>query len=130
MAVIREKQERELSVYENHEIRDTKIALEKEIGEFKEKLKTIKKTASRREELEKRQHTYYVELEKAMRIADDKYYPGKIEVKEEPEVTEEISEREWQTVKSKLYELRKDYQENNKKLEQLGRQKLRELKSY
>ena len=43
---------------------------------------------------------------------------------------DDISEQEWMTVKSKLFELRKDYQENNKKLDQLGRQKLRELKSY
>ena len=51
---------------------------------MKEKLKAIKKAATRRDEIEKRQHTYFVELEKAMRIADDKYYAGKVEPKEEP----------------------------------------------
>ena len=65
-----------------------------------------------------------------MRIADDKYYAGKVEPKEEVQHVDEVSEQEWMTVKAKLYELRKDYQENNKKLDHLGRQKLRELKSY
>ena len=37
---------------------------------------------------------------------------------------------EWNSVKSKLTELRRLYQENNKKLDLINRQKLRELKSY
>lgn len=37
---------------------------------------------------------------------------------------------EWATVKSKLSELRRLYNENNKKLDNINRQKLKELKSY
>jgi hypothetical protein len=37
---------------------------------------------------------------------------------------------EWATVKSKLSELRRLYAENNKKLDNINRQKLREYKSY
>jgi hypothetical protein len=53
-----------------------------------------------------------------------------VEHKEIKEEDAEISEKEWQTVKNKLAELRRGYQENNKKLDLINRQKIRELKSY
>ena len=98
---------------------------------MKEKLKNIKKNAIKRGEIEKRQHAYFVELEKTLRKVNDQYYPGKEEPKKEAkEDQEEVSEMEWATVKSKLSELRRLYAENNKKLDNINRQKLREYKSY
>jgi hypothetical protein len=45
--------------------------LEKEIAAMKEKLKNIKKNAIKRGEIEKRQHAYFVELEKTLRKVND-----------------------------------------------------------
>ena len=78
-------------MYENEEVKQTKINLEKEITELKEKLKHLKKNATKRQDIEKRQHAYFVELEKAIRKANDDYYPGKSEKKEQQK-DEQISE--------------------------------------
>ena len=48
---------------------------------MKEKIKSLKKNAIKRTEIEKRQHAYFVELEKNVRKANDEYYSGKIEPK-------------------------------------------------
>ena len=55
--------------------------LEKEITSMKEKIKSLKKNSTKRSEIEKRQHAYFVELEKAQRKINDEYYPGKVENK-------------------------------------------------
>ena len=48
---------------------------------MKEKIKSLKKNSTKRSEIEKRQHAYFVELEKAQRKINDEYYPGKVENK-------------------------------------------------
>ncbi len=107
---LKEKQEKDLKVYENEELKQNKIYMEKELTTMKEKLKEIKKNSNKRGEIEKRQHAYFVELEKMLRKVNDEYYPGKEEPKKEIKEEEEISEMEWATVKSKLTELRRLYQ--------------------
>lgn len=75
--------------------------------------------------MEKKQHAYFVELEKALRKVNDEYYPGKAEKREQREDDRDITELEWATVKSSLDHLRKTYQDNNKKLDLISRQKMR-----
>lgn len=41
-------------------------------------MKALKKNAVKRSEVEKKQHAYFVELEKALRKVNDEYYPGKV----------------------------------------------------
>lgn len=48
MAQLREKQEKELQMYESEDIKQNKIAVEKEIAALKDKLKTLKKNATKR----------------------------------------------------------------------------------
>ena len=59
---MKEKQEKELKIYENEDVKQNKITLEKEIATMKEKIKTLKKNAVKRAEVEKRQHAYYIQL--------------------------------------------------------------------
>jgi hypothetical protein len=59
--------------------------------EFKEKMKAIKKNSVKRTEVEKKQHAYFVELEKALRKANDEYYPGKMEKREQREDDHDIT---------------------------------------
>lgn len=68
---MKEKQEKELKVYENEDVKQNKIMLEKDIAAMKEKLKALKKNAKKRSEIEKRQHAYFVELEKTLRKVND-----------------------------------------------------------
>ena len=56
---------------------------------------------------------------------NDEYYPGKVQKKEQREEDHDITEQEWATVKSSLEHLRKTYQDNNKKLDMISRQKMR-----
>ena len=48
MTNLREKQEKELKVYENDDVKQSKVLLEKEIGNIKEKIKNLKKNATKR----------------------------------------------------------------------------------
>lgn len=60
MTGLKEKQDKDLKVFDNEEVKQNKVILEKEINTMKEKIKTLKKTAAKREEIEKRQHAYFV----------------------------------------------------------------------
>ena len=110
LAQLKEKQDKELKVYENDDVKMNKIMVEKEITQMKQKIKSLKKNAIKRTEIEKRQHAYFVELEKTVRKSNDEYYSGKIEPKKELNNDEDISDMEWNSVKSKLTELRRLYQ--------------------
>lgn len=135
---IKNQQEKELKIYENEDVKHNLTELEKEVNSLKDRLKVLKKNAQKREEADKRQQAYQIQLEKELRKLNDEYYPGKVEKKEEKdkdkdkekeEEYHDISEREWQTVKIQLAELKKLHQENGKKIELIVRQKNRELKS-
>ena len=110
LAQLREKQDKELQVYEGQDVKQNKIAVEKQISELKEKIKSLKKNAIKRAQIEKRQHAYFVQLEQAVRKLNDEYYPGKVEAKKEMNIDGQISEMEWGTVMSKLTQLRRLYQ--------------------
>lgn len=69
------------------------IELEKEVNVLKEKIKVLKKNAQKRDEIEKKQHAYQIELERALRKLNDEYYPGKVEEKKTEEIQGEISEK-------------------------------------
>ena len=127
-----------MKIYENEDVKHNLTELEKEVNSLKDRLKVLKKNAQKREEADKRQQAYQIQLEKELRKLNDEYYPGKVEKKEEKdkdkdkekeEEYHDISEREWQTVKIQLAELKKLHQENGKKIELIVRQKNRELKS-
>lgn len=49
------------------------------MNSLKDRIKIKKKTAQKRDEVEKKQHTYQLELELALRKINDEYYPGKVE---------------------------------------------------
>jgi hypothetical protein len=70
-----------------------------------------------------KQHAYFMELEKTLRKHNDEYYPGAIKTKRDNAMNdgEEITEREWQVLKSQLTELKRTHEENNKKIELLTR---------
>ena len=42
----------------------------------------LKKNAQKRDQIEKKQHAYQIELERALRKLNDQYYPGKEEKKQ------------------------------------------------
>ena len=89
---LKEKQQKELKVYENEESKQNKIMLQKEISSMKDKIKSLKKNATKRAQIEKRQHAYYVQLEQALRKVNDTYYPGKVDEKKESKEDQEISQ--------------------------------------
>ena len=56
----------------------------------------LKKNAQKRDEIEKKQHAYQIELERALRKLNDEYYPGKEEKKQSDnneEYEREITEK-------------------------------------
>jgi hypothetical protein len=51
LAAMKEKQDKELKMCENDEVKQTKVNLEKEISDLKEKQKLLKKNAGKRDEI-------------------------------------------------------------------------------
>ena len=81
-----------------------------------------------------KQHTYFMELEKTLRKHNNEYYPGMtVRPAQSPAANtvqaDEMSEREWQIIRAQLADLKRNHEDNNKKIEQLTRQRNRELKS-
>lgn len=75
-------------------------------------------------------------MEKTLRKQNNEYYPGVTNMvanKREPSVSitgDDITEREWQVIRSQLAELKKVHEESNKKIETLSRLRNKEIKSF
>ena len=121
-------------MYENNDVKTSVNELEEELKQLKDKIKMSKRNAKKREDLAMKQHAYFMELEKTLRKHNNEYYPGMTVRPTQPGGSEsidpdEVTEREWQIIRAQLVELKRNHEENNKKIEQLTRQRNKEIKS-